>query len=393
MRNLWVHITGPDRAGILGHFLAGVARLDLEVTDLEQVSVGDRLILAVGMRTPSELATAHHGLTELGNELGLSVELRDEVRETLSGDTMELVVTVLGEPVPSKALASVGQTLADFGANVRRIETLARKRLHCIEMLAVIPAESKKAISRALLGAASDSGADVSVQEEGIGRRAKRMVVMDVDSTLIQTEVIDELANFAGVGERVANITARAMNGELDFKGALAERVALLKGLPESTMDKVAERLAYTQGARSLIKVLKGMDYKTAILSGGFTYFTDRFKDELGLDYAYANSLEIADGKLTGRTTGPIVDGQRKKELVKEIAAKEGIRLDQVIVIGDGANDLPMMGVAGLGIAFNAKPRVREMAPHNINRKGLDSILFLLGIREEEIKRLEAAAH
>ncbi len=391
MRSLWVHITGPDRAGILGHFLEGVAQLDLQVTDLEQVSVGDRLILAVGLRTPDEIATAHAGLTELGNELGLSVELRDEVREIRAADRLDLVVTVLGEPVQSHALAAVGQTLARFGANVRRIETLATKRIHCVEMLAHTLNDKRKELTRELLAVASDFDVDISVQEEGIGRRAKRMVVMDVDSTLIQTEVIDELAAFAGVGDRVADITARAMNGELDFKGALKERVALLKGLPESAMAEVAAKLAFTQGARSLIKVLKGMDYKTAILSGGFTYFTDRFKVELGLDYAYANTLEVKDGVLTGRTVGPIVDGQRKKELVREIAKQEGIRLDQVIVIGDGANDLPMMGIAGLGIAFNAKPRVREMAPHNINRKGLDSILFLLGIREEEVERREAA--
>jgi len=300
------------------------------------------------------------------------------------------VVTVLGEPVQSRALAAVGLTLARFGANVRRIETLATRRLHCMEMLAMAHQNDRKELTNALLSVAADHDVDISVQEEGIGRRAKRMVVMDVDSTLIQTEVIDELASVAGVGERVADITARAMNGELDFKGSLKERVALLKGLPESALDDVAKKLSYTQGARSLIRVLKGMDYRTAILSGGFTYFTDRFKDELGLDYAYANTLEVADGMLTGRTTGTIVDGQRKKELVREIATREGIRLDQVIVIGDGANDLPMMSIAGLGIAFNAKPRVRKMAPHNINRKGLDSILFLLGIREEEIERREA---
>lgn len=391
MRNLWVHITGPDRPGVLGHFLEGVAQLDLELTDLEQVSVGDRLILAVGVRAPSEIGIAHSGLTELGNELGLAVELRDEVRETRGRDTVDLVVTVLGERLQAKSLAQVGHTLGRFDANIRRVETLARRRLHCVEMLASANPETRRELSRALLAVAADHEVDISVQEEGLGRRAKRMVVMDVDSTLIQSEVIDELAAYAGVGDYVAGITARAMNGELDFQGALRERVALLKGLPESALAEVAKKLDYTQGARSLIKVLKGMDYKTAILSGGFTYFTDRFQAELGLDYAYANTLEVVDGALTGRTTGPIVDGQRKKELVREIAAREGIRLDQVIVIGDGANDLPMMGIAGLGIAFNAKPRVREMAPHNINRKGLDSILFLLGIREEEIERMEAA--
>jgi len=390
MRNLWVHMTGPDRPGILGHVLEGVARLNLELTDLEQVAVGDRLILAIAVQAPTDIVDAHSGLTDLGKELGLSVELRAEIRPPQNAESMDLVVTVLGEPVPAHAVAEIGKTLSDYGSNIRRIETLARRRLHCVEMLATIDGTRKKDLARALLSVGANHDVDISVQEEGLGRRAKRMVVMDVDSTLIQSEVIDELAIEAGIGDKVAEITHRAMNGELDFQGSLKERVALLEGLPTSALDTVHQRVDYSPGTHSLVKVLKEMGFKIAILSGGFTYFTDRFKNELGLDYAYANQLEISDGKLTGNTFGPIVDGPRKKELVKEIAAKEGIRLDQVIAIGDGANDLPMMGIAGLGIAFNAKPRVREMAPHNINRKGLDSILFLLGIREEEIEQVEA---
>lgn len=390
MRNLWVHMTGPDRTGILGRLLEGVAELGLEITDVEQVAVADRLILVLAVQSPADVTGAHAGLTDLGNELGLTVELRDERRPPSPPDHVLLVVTVLGEPVPAAGIAALGRTLAQHGANVRRIETLARRRLHCIEMLALTRRDAEPALSRELLAVAAGADFDVAVQEEGLNRRAKRLVVMDVDSTLIQAEVIDELAAAAGVKEKVAEITHRAMNGELDFPGALRERVALLEGLPVSALDEVHERIAYTHGARSLIAVLKEMGYRIAILSGGFTFFTDRFRAELGLDYAYANELETADGRLTGRTVGPIVDGARKAELLKEIAAREQIRLDQVIAIGDGANDLPMMGLAGLGIAFNAKPRVREMAPYSINRKGLDAILFLLGIREEEIERLEA---
>lgn len=390
MRNLWVHMTGPDRAGILGRLLEGVAHLGLELTDVEQVAVGDRLILALAVRTPADVTDAHTGLTDLGNELGLSVELRDERRPAPAPDHALMVVTVLGEPVSAEGIASLGKTLARHGASVRRIETLARRRLHCIEMLALTPRAAEAALTRDLLAVAAGADFDVAVQEEGLGRRAKRLVVMDVDSTLIQAEVIDELAVAAGVGDEVAGITARAMNGELDFPGALRERVALLEGLPVSALDVVHGRIAYTHGARSLIKVLKEMGYRIAVLSGGFTFFTDRFQAELDLDYAYANELEVSDGRLTGRTVGPIVDGARKAELLKEIAEREQVRLDQVIAIGDGANDLPMMGLAGLGIAFNAKPRVREMAPYSINRKGLDAILFLLGIREEEIERVEA---
>lgn len=390
MRNLWVHFTGPDRPGILGRVLDGVAELKLTLTDVEQVAVADRLILALAVEAPpNDRASIYEALSFLGQELGLAVELRNEQRAGRPDGHTDLVITVLGEPVNAGALAAVGTTLSEYGANVRRIETLARRRLHCVELLATAPEEKRKELKRALLAVSGRFDVDVSVQPEGLDRRAKRMVVMDVDSTLIQGEQIDELAMLAGVGDQVVDITHRAMNGELDFIGALKERVALLEGLPVSELPKVREKLPYSEGVRPMVQVLKDMGYKIAILSGGFNYFVDQFKEELGLDYAYANELEVVDGKLTGRTLGPIVDGQRKKELVKEIAASEGIRLDQVIAIGDGANDLPMMGTAGLGIAFNAKPRVREQAPHSINRKGLDSILFLLGIREEEIERVE----
>jgi len=389
MRNLWVHMTGPDRPGILGRLLEGVADLGLELTDVEQVAVGDRLILALAVAVPDRVADAHAGLTDLGKELGLAVELRDERRPEPEAESVLLVVHVLGEPVAARALAAVGYTLAAHGANIRRAETLARRRLHCVELLVACPVAAEAGLTRGLLAVAAGADFDVAVQAEGMKRRAKRLLVMDVDSTLIQAEVIDELAAAAGVGDQVAKVTARAMNGELDFVQALAERVALLKGLPMSTLDEVHGRIQYTPGARSMVKVLQAMGYRIGILSGGFTHFTDRFKDELGLDYAFANTLEVVDDRLTGRTLGPVVDGARKAALVKEIAAREGVRLDQVIAVGDGANDLPMMGLAGLGIAFNAKPRVREQAPTSINRKGLDTILFLLGVREEEIERVE----
>lgn len=389
MRNLWVHMTGPDRPGILGRLLEGVADLGLELTDVEQVAVGDRLILALAVVVPERVADAHAGLTDLGKELGLLVELRDERRPEAAASQVQLVVHVLGEPVPARALAAVGYTLAARGANIRRAETLARRRLHCVELEVACPAGEEAGLTRALLAVAGGGDFDVAVQAEGMKRRAKRLLVMDVDSTLIQAEVIDELATAAGVGDQVAKVTARAMNGELDFTQALAERVALLKGLPLAALDEVHARIQYTPGARSMVRVLKEMGYRIGILSGGFTHFTDRFQAELGLDYAFANTLEIADDRLTGRTLGPIVDGARKAALVTEIAEREGVRLDQVIAVGDGANDLPMMGLAGLGIAFNAKPRVREQAPTSINRKGLDAILFLLGVREEEIERVE----
>jgi phosphoserine phosphatase len=210
-----------------------------------------------------------------------------------------------------------------------------------------------------------------------------------MDSTLIQIEVIDELARIAGVGDEVARITEQAMNGEIDFNEALRQRVALLKGLSAQALEQVYQNIPFTPGARTLVRILKRLGYKTAVISGGFNFFTNRLKEDLGLDYAFANGLQIADGQVTGRLDGPVVDGARKAELLEEIACREGIALDQVIAIGDGANDLPMLGRAGLGIAFNAKARVREQADTHINQQSLDSILYLLGLSEWEMAELD----
>ena len=225
---------------------------------------------------------------------------------------------------------------------------------------------------------------DIAVQEDSIYRRHRRLIAFDMDSTLIDTEVIDELAKCAGVGERVAEVTEAAMRGELDFQESLRERVALLAGLDESYLQEIAASLPLMEGASSLFATLNQLGYKTALLSGGFSYFGDVLKDKLDIDYVYANELEIIDGKLTGRVMEPIVDAARKAALLRKLAEKENISLEQTIAVGDGANDLAMLGVAGLGIAFHAKPIVRESAEHAISTLGLDSILYLMGIRDRE---------
>lgn len=389
MGAIWAHMSGPDRPGILGHLLDGVAALGLTPTDVEQVAVGDHLALALALDVPDGIPDPGAALKDLAGTLGLAVVLQDGGRPAPDASRVSLVVHVLGEPVPARALAALGHTLAARGASVRGVETVARRRLHCVEMRVACPRDARDTLPRELLAVAAAAGVDVAVQSEGVRRRAMRLLVMDVDSTLIQAEVIDELAEKAGAGAQVAEVTRRAMNGELDFAQALAERVALLKGLSEADLEAVYQAIRLTPGAEVLVRVLQEMGFRIAILSGGFTYFTDRFRARLGLDYAYANTLEVADGRLTGRTLGPVVDGARKAQLLAEIAEREKVRLDQVIAVGDGANDLPMMALAGLGIAFNAKPRVRERAPTSITAKGLDAILFLLGVREEEIDRLE----
>lgn len=239
-------------------------------------------------------------------------------------------------------------------------------------------------MTRKLLSISSDFGVDIAVQKENIFRRSKRLVVMDMDSTLIQVEVIDELAKSAGHGEEVSGITSKAMNGELSFNESLNKRVELLRGLDENVLDEIYHNIPFTPGAKKLVKILKKLGYKTAVISGGFTFFTDRLKNELGLDYAFANKLEIKDGKLTGKVLGEIINGEYKAKILEDIADKEDISLDQVVAIGDGANDLLMLDKAGLGIAFNAHKTVREKADYNISQENLDSIIYLLGISEKE---------
>ncbi len=239
----------------------------------------------------------------------------------------------------------------------------------------------------AFLRLANELNLDIAFQQDNAFRRNRRVVCFDMDSTLIEHEVIDELAKAAGVGEQVAAITERAMNGELDFTQSFRARVALLKGLDAGVLEGIAAHLKLTEGAEQLIRTLKALGYKTAILSGGFTYFGEHLQRRLGIDYVHANALEIVDGKVTGNVIGQVVDGQRKAELLREIAAREGVNLEQVIAVGDGANDLPMLGIAGLGIAFRAKPLVKQNAKQAISTLGLDGILYLLGVRDRDLEQ------
>ena len=244
--------------------------------------------------------------------------------------------------------------------------------------------EDAQIVRRSLLELATTLNIDIAYQEDDMFRRNRRLVVFDMDSTLIEAEVIDELAKVAGVGDQVSAITESAMRGEIDFNESFERRVALLKGLDEAALELVAGQLKMTEGAETLMVTLKRLGYKTAILSGGFKYFGNKLRDNLGFDYVYANDLDIEDGVVTGKVTGQIVDGNRKAELLKDIARRENIALEQVIAIGDGANDLPMLSIAGLGIAFRAKPLVKASARQSISNLGLDSILYLLGITDRE---------
>jgi phosphoserine phosphatase len=393
-RMVLITLTGPDKPGIIASVTGQIAEAGARIRDIEQTVTQNLLSLSVLIDFASGDADGKPLIKELlflAKELGLDLDFQviGEAEYRRKTTRHAYVVTIMGGEVNAKALARVSRILADHQVNIERITKLTQGQLRCVEFLITTPPDlDVKALTRKLLHAATSLGVDIAVQKESLYRRAKRLVVMDMDSTLIQIEVIDELARIAGVGAAVAEITERAMNGELDFQAALRARVALLKGLEASALEQVYRNIPFTPGAKTLVRILKRLGFKTAVISGGFKFFTDRLKEELGLDYAYANQLEIIDGIVTGGVVGPIIDGARKAQLLEEIAAGEGITLDQVIAIGDGANDLPMLGKAGLGIAFNAKARVREQADTHINQQSLDSILYLLGLSEREMEEI-----
>jgi phosphoserine phosphatase len=293
-------------------------------------------------------------------------------------------VTVLGSDLSASALAGVADAIAGGGGNIDRIAQLSRYPVFSYEL--IVSGGNPEDMRSRLLQASAEHGVDVAIQREGLGRRAKRLVFLDVDSTLIQDEIIDLLADEAGVADEVAAITASAMQGDIDFTAALRKRVALLAGLDQAALSRAQERVRLTPGARTFVRTLKRLGYTTAAVSGGFQFFVDKVGADLGIDHVFANELEMADGVLTGRLLGPIVDRKRKAELLVELAHRQGVPLEQTVAVGDGANDLDMLAAAGLGVAFNAKPIVQEAADTKVSVPYLDAILFVLGIRREDVE-------
>ena len=394
-----INITGEDRPGLTAAITGVLAAGGARILDIGQAVIHDTLSFGILVELPTGSDT-----NVLKDVLFCAYKLDQQIRFTpISEQDYQLwvagqgksshIVTLLTRRVTAEQLCRVSTITAAHGLNIDHIDRLSGR----ID-LAASPEHSKGCIEFSVRGEPADVarlkaeflqvgvelGVDIAFQLDSIYRRNRRLAVFDMDSTLIEVEVIDELAKAAGVGAQVTAITDRAMRGEIDFRESFKKRLALLKGLPESVLKEIADNLPLTEGAENLFAELKKLGYRTAILSGGFSYFANKLQAKLGIDYVYANELEIIDGKLTGEAVEPIVDAQRKADLLKELARKENISLEQTIAVGDGANDLPMLGLAGLGVAFRAKPLVKRSAKQAISTLGLDGILYLLGYRDRE---------
>jgi len=381
-------ISGRDGPGITAGLMEVLAQGDCILYDVEQVVLKDRLSLGVLISVPDGQPTVRDVLFYAW-EKGLQADFEVVDEDVSTPPKPRFAVTVIGAQISPDAFGAVANAIASGGGNIDSIERLSRYPVISYEL--AVSGGDQTAMRSSLLVTSARYAVDVAVQAEGLTRRSKRLIVLDVDSTLIQDEAIDLLANEAGVAAEVALLTNKAMSGEIDFAESLAQRVALLRDLPVEAIERVWVRIRLTPGARTFVRTLHRMGMKIAIVSGGFTAFTDRLKADLGLDHAFGNELEIIDGKLTGNLIGAPIDRIRKASILMEVARIEGIPLDQTVAIGDGANDLDMLAVAGLGIAFNAKPVVRDAAPTAVSVPYLDAILFLLGIRRDEVEAADFA--
>lgn len=399
-----ISITGQDRPGLTASVMAILAHYNAQVLDIGQADIHSSLNLGILIRT-DELSSGQvmkellFKATDLGVNIGFQPVSDDDYEHWVSQQGKNrYILTIIGRQLSARNIEGAAKVIAAQGFNIDSILRLTgrmsirnpeRNRRACIEFSLRGTPRDREVMQAELMRLGQTEDIDFSFQRDDMFRRMRRLICFDMDSTLIQTECIDELAKRAGVGEKVSAITERAMRGEIDFKESFTERVALLKGLDASVMKDIAEHLPLTEGVPRLMKVLKTCGYKIAILSGGFTYFGEYLRQRFGFDYVYANELEIDDnGKLTGRYVGEIVDGKRKAELLRLIAQVEHVNLAQTIAVGDGANDLPMISEAGLGIAFHAKPRVVANASQSINTMGLDGVLYFLGFKDSYLDSL-----
>lgn len=395
-RTLLITLSGEDRPGVTRALFGALAPHRVHVLDVEQIVTRGRLVLAVLVGAPdasgaydfAALDAAVTSARDVGRALDMQVQTQFGADEDSERRRNRVHVTILGAPLLPEAIAATASLIADRGGNIDRIRRIASYPVTALEFQG--SGVSVDEIRRPLVAVASAHGADVAVQEAGLDRRGQHLVVMDVDSTFIQDEVIDLLADEAGVADEVASITERAMAGELDFEASLRERVALLAGLPAEVLDHVRRRVTLTPGARTLCRTLNRLGYRIALVSGGFTDIIAPLAADLGVTDVRANTLEVVDGRLTGRVTETVIDRLGKRTALESIARAHGIPIRRTIAIGDGANDIDMLEAAGLGIAFNAKPAARAVADTSVNVPYLDSVLFLMGITREEVESADA---
>jgi phosphoserine phosphatase len=387
---LLITLTGKDRPGVTSAVFDVLAQAGVTVLDLEQMVVRRRLVLAVLVTTPARPHRLRTALEEVAAGLDMSIDIERGSGDNRARGAGRAHVTVIGAPLRARSMGAIAGRIADCGGNIDRIERMARYPVTAIE-LHVSGADPDRL--RTLLAIeAARSGVDVAVQPANLLRRGVRLIVMDVDSTLIQGEVIEMLAHRAGHGAEVARVTEAAMHGELDFEQSLRARVKLLAGLPASVLDEVYDEIVINPGARTMVRTLRRLGYRFAVVSGGFSQITERLAADLGIHFSRANTLEIVDGFLTGEVLGEVVDRAGKARALREFAAEVGVPEAATIAIGDGANDLDMLEAAGLGIAYNARAVVQEAADTSVNVPYLDAIMYLLGITREEIEAADAEA-
>ncbi|WP_433565352.1 phosphoserine phosphatase SerB [Nocardia sp. CA-151230] len=388
-----VTVTGPDKPGVTSVLLAALANSAVSLLDVEQVVIRGRLTLGVLVSCPTDPEALQDQLEDAMASIGMDVDVEIGASAVSGAKLSTHAVVVLGSPVTARAFSGIARKLAAQRVNIDSIRGIADYPVTGLELMVTVPtadADAETELRTALATVAAKESVDVAVERAGLARRAKRLIVFDVDSTLIQGEVIEMLAAHAGVEEEVRKVTEAAMRGEIDFSESLRQRVATLAGLDASVIDEVAERIELTPGARTTIRTLRRLGFRCGVVSGGFRQVIEPLAHELELDFVQANTLEIRDGKLTGAVVGEIVDREAKAVALRRFAAETGVAMDQTVAVGDGANDIDMLNAAGLGIAFNAKPALREVADAALSHPFLDAVLFILGVTRDEVEAADA---